>query len=291
VATLPDQYKLLYSAAEPKPAECACDLRYARAIRQETDYEDPDGTITPAADSRYCSTSPVLIAPGITEDADEQMLLLHPGAIKISKPLVLMTEIQLRGIVDRLEKVDLNQKTDGDESMTRDNQTFSKYDHKAMELGPDVKGQVKAAIDKIFKDNAGEDMVFPTKNGAPKILTKFLHRPYSYELLPEYENGSKSLPSAKAQNWTGKTTSSTIIRDFVRNTPIVEPCPHPRCVSRLVIVPKFAPGQSKTDIDHGFRVTGNALMNKCLKPCASTIPLATGEIIKLHHCKYYLQLV
>ncbi len=37
------------------------------------------------------------------------------------------------------------------------------------------------------------------------------------------------------------------------------------------------------------RVTVNALMNKCLKPCASTIPLATGEILKLHHCKYYLQ--
>jgi hypothetical protein len=57
-----------------------------------------------------------------------------------------------------------------------------------------------------------------------------------------------------------------------------------------VIVPKFAPGQSKNDPDHGFRVTVNALMNKCLKPCASTIPLATGEILKLHHCKYYLQL-
>ena len=131
--------------------------------------------------------------------------------------------------------------------------------------------------------------MFPTKNGAPKILTKYLHKPYSYELLPEYENGTKNLPSAKAQNWVGKEASSTIIRDFVQNTPIVEPCPHPRCVSRLVIVPKFAPGQPKSDPDHGFRVTVNALMNKCLKPCASTIPLATGEILKLHHCKYYLQ--
>ena len=61
------------------------------------------------------------------------------------------------------------------------------------------------------------------------------------------------------------------------------------CVSRLVIVPKLAPGQSKDDPEHGFRVCVNALINKCLKPCASTIPLATDEITKLHGMKYYLQ--
>ena len=61
------------------------------------------------------------------------------------------------------------------------------------------------------------------------------------------------------------------------------------CISRLVIVPKLAPGQSKDDPDHGFRVCVNALINKCLKPCSSTIPLATDELTKLHGCKYYLQ--
>ena len=34
----------------------------------------------------------------------------------------------------------------------------------------------------------------------------------------------------------------------------------------------------------------NALVTKCLKPTASTTPLATDEIKKLHHHKYYLQL-
>ncbi len=34
----------------------------------------------------------------------------------------------------------------------------------------------------------------------------------------------------------------------------------------------------------------NALINKCLKPYASTIPLATDEITKLFNCKYFLQL-
>jgi hypothetical protein len=45
--------------------------------------------------------------------------------------------------------------------------------------------------------------------------------------------------------------------------------------------PKFAPGQVEDDPDHGFRVCVNALINKCLKPNASTIPLATDEIKEL----------
>ncbi len=61
----------------------------------------------------------------------------------------------------------------------------------------------------------------------------------------------------------------------------MEKCPHPRSISKLVIVPKLAPGQSKENPEHGFRVCVNALINKCLKPCASTIPLATDEITKL----------
>ncbi len=54
--------------------------------------------------------------------------------------------------------------------------------------------------------------------------------------------------------------------------------------------PKFAPGQMKDDPDHGFRVCVNALINKCLKPYASTVPLATDEIKKLHGYSYYLQI-
>ncbi len=71
---------------------------------------------------------------------------------------------------------------------------------------------------------------------------------------------------------------------------MVQRCPNPRSISRLVIVPKLAPGQPKNDPDHGFRVCVNALINKCIKPDASTIPLAVNEIKKLAHCKYFLQL-
>ncbi len=63
---------------------------------------------------------------------------------------------------------------------------------------------IKGKIYSRFKQWAGDDSVFPTKNGSPKILTKFVDHPYSYELLPEYENGEKKLPCVKAMNWVGR---------------------------------------------------------------------------------------
>jgi hypothetical protein len=47
-----------------------------------------------------------------------------------------------------------------------------------------------------------------------------------------------------------------------------------------LLCPKLAPGQAKTDPNHGFRVCVNALVTKFLKPCASTIPLAADKITK-----------
>ena len=61
----------------------------------------------------------------------------------------------------------------------------------------------------------------------------------SYELLDEYKNGTKKLPSVKAMDWHGKTANAYVIRSFAQATPVVEPCPNPRCISRLVIVPKY----------------------------------------------------
>jgi hypothetical protein len=142
----------------------------------------------------------------------------------------------------------------------------------------------------LYDHYVGEDKVFPVKNGAPRIMTKYKDVPYSYELQPEYAAGNKKFPCVKAMDWTGKTASAQVIRGFVRSTPVVESCALPLCISRLVIAPKFAPGQMKDDPDHGFRVCVNALINKCLKPYASTVPLATDEIKKLHGCKYYLQI-
>jgi hypothetical protein len=192
--------------------------------------------------------------------------------------------------VDRLQGEKKDTKTDGDETMVRDGVVISKFSCESLGLGEHVTDTIKHKIYKRFKQWAGDDSVFPTKNGSPKILTKFLNQPYSYELLPEYERGEKKLPCVKAMNWEGKTYTAHVIRGFIKGTPVVDPCSNPRCISRLVIVPKMAPGQPKDDPNHGFRVCVNALINKCLKPCASTIPLATDEIRKLFNCKYFLQL-
>ncbi len=90
-------------------------------------------------------------------------------------------------------------------------------------------------------------------------------------------------------NWEGKTVTCSVIRGFVKATPVVERCTQqPLCISRLVIAPQFVPGQEKSDPDHGLRVCVNALVNKCLKPYGSTILLAIDEIKKLHGYKYYL---
>ena len=203
---------------------------------------------------------------------------------------ILMTEIQLKNIVERLQMEEKDTKTDGDETMVKDGVVISKFSREALGLGDDVDPQLRQRIYDYVSKWIGDDSVFPTKNGSPKILTKFVEHPYSYELLPEYERGEKKLPCVKAMNWEGKTNTASVIRGFIKGTPVVEPCSNPRCISRLVIVPKLAPGQAKDDPNHGFRVCVNALINKCLKPCASTIPLATDEIRKLFNCKYFLQL-
>ena len=208
---------------------------------------------------------------------------------------IYMTEIQLRRIVDRNTLEGIDQHSDGDERMVKDGQNISKFSKEAMTMGDDVytctgkESEILQKVHALYDHYVGEDRVFPLKNGAPRILTKYKDTPYSYELQPEYAAGNKKFPCVKAMDWTGKTASAQVIRGFVRSTPVVEGCALPLCISRLVIAPKFAPGQMKDDPDHGFRVCVNALINKCLKPYASTVPLATDEIKKLHGCRYYLQ--
>ncbi len=101
-----------------------------------------------------------------------------------------MTEIQLKNIVERLKNNAKETNTDGDETMVKNGVTISKFSFQALDLGPDVDDHIKAKI----LSWTGDDSVLPTKNGSPKILTKFVDHPYSYELLPEYENGEMKLP-------------------------------------------------------------------------------------------------
>ena len=83
-----------------------------------------------------------------------------------------------------------------------------------------------------------------------ELLTMFKDKPYSHELMPEYANGSKKFPTVKLKNWEGKTATAKVSRGFISSTPVVQRCPNPRSISRLVIVPKLAPGKTKDDPDH-----------------------------------------
>ncbi len=135
-----------------------------------------------------------------------------------------MTEIQLRRKVDRNAQEGSDQHSDGDERMLKDGENISKFSKEAITLGDDVyasEGNAPEILQKVYslyKHYVGEDRVFPIKNGAPRIMTKYKDVPYSYELQPEYAAGNKKFPCVKAMDWTGKTASAQVIRGFVRST-------------------------------------------------------------------------
>ncbi len=76
--------------------------------------------------------------------------------------------------------------------MVKDGVIISKFSREAIGLGEEVSPQLKRKIFDYVGNWIGDDSVFPTKNGSPKILTKFVDHPYSYELLPEYERVRRS---------------------------------------------------------------------------------------------------
>ncbi len=118
---------------------------------------------------------------------------------------VYMTEIQLRRIVDRNAQEGSEQQSDGDERM----ENISKFSKEAMTLGDDVYAHTGKApiisrkVYALYDYYVGEDRVFPVKNGAPRILTKYKDIPYYYELQSEYAAGNKKFPCVKAMDWTG----------------------------------------------------------------------------------------
>ncbi len=107
-----------------------------------------------------------------------------PSAI-ISEHTMLMSEIQIRSIVDRLDTEVADQGTDGDETMLKDGKTISKFSKAAMKIGSAVAKGVRNALSILFNQHIGQDKVFPTQNGPPKILTQFKDNPYEYELREE----------------------------------------------------------------------------------------------------------
>ncbi len=169
---------------------------------------------------------------------------------------------------------------------------MSKYDIRALKVGQKVTPELHDALTKFNQNSIGADSVFPVENGAPRILEQIREIPYTLELLDQYTTGNKpkKLPTAGATYYQGKPATRKVLEHFVRTTPVVEKCDAPRCFSRLVIVPKGEPGKPKDAPPTTYRVTMDALINNCLKPVASTLPLATDEIKKLHGKRFFLKL-
>jgi len=62
--------------------------------------------------------------------------------------------------------------------------------------------QMRVEFDKFNAEQVGKDSVFPTKNGAPKILEQFKDKSHTLELRDEFTTGikPKSLPAIKAMH-------------------------------------------------------------------------------------------
>ncbi len=193
-----------------------------------------------------------------------------------------MSEIALQGQLDRT-KAD-EQDEEAMDMTVINGMRMSKYDIRALKVGQKVPAQMRNDLVEFNKNFVRESSVFPIKNGAPRILTQFKENPYVLELQDQYTTGNKSkkLPTIGASYYQGKPATRRVLEHFVRTTQVVEKCDDPRCFSRLVIVPKRDPGTPKDSSPTSYRVTMDALVNNCLKPVASTLPLATDEIKKLH---------
>jgi hypothetical protein len=99
-----------------------------------------------------------------------------------------MTEIQLRRIVDRTTLEGSDETSNGDERMVKDGDNISKFSKEAMTLGDDVyemDNNAPTILKKVYilyDKYVGEDKVFPTTNGAPRIMS------YSQSMQREIRN-------------------------------------------------------------------------------------------------------
>jgi hypothetical protein len=201
-----------------------------------------------------------------------------------------MSELQLQSLLDRTKPID--SEDEGMDMTSVNGERISKYDIRAMKVGSKVPSEMRVNLNKFNSGYIGAESVFPVKNGAPRILEQFKDNPYTLELQDQYTMGNKPKPllTVRGGHYQGKPATCKVLEHFVRTTPVVEKCDDPRCFSRLVIVPKRDPGTIKDTPPTSYRVTMDALINNCLKPVASTLPLATDEIKKLHGLKYFLKL-
>ena len=102
-----------------------------------------------------------------------------------------MTAIQLQALLDRTTTTDEIAAIDMDMTTDQQGNKASKFNFKAIKIGKHVPESIKRAFELFNQDYLGKDSVFPTENGAPRIMTQFEGAPYSLELLDQYTQGPK----------------------------------------------------------------------------------------------------
>ncbi len=191
-----------------------------------------------------------------------------------------MTELQLQAIVNQQGIEGIGE---SNLDMTIVNGiSVSKWHLDSVTYGMEVLDTLKESVKNYLQQFVGSKRVFPTQNGAPRIMTKeFLNKPYRFELRDDIHKGTQSSATADNKSLLLSWEMGSLPRRSCLNTSAAASPWYPattiqgRYLSRLVIVPKRDAGAPKTSEPTSYRVAMNALINACLKPTPSTLPLAT----------------
>jgi hypothetical protein len=81
------------------------------------------------------------------------------------------------------------------------------------DIWQEVSDTLKESVKKYLQQFVGSERVFPTQNGAPRIMTEFLNKPYRFELRDEYTKGPnpRPLPTIKASYYHGKPATQKVL--------------------------------------------------------------------------------
>ena len=141
-----------------------------------------------------------------------------------------MTELQLQAIVNQ-QGIEGTGESNLDMTVVN-GVSVSKWHLDSVTYGVEVSDTLKESVKKYLQQFVGSERVFPTQNGAPRIMTEFLNKPYRFELRDEYTKGPnpRPLPTIKASYYHGKPATQKVLEHFCRSTPVVSSCDNPRCL-------------------------------------------------------------
>ena len=103
-----------------------------------------------------------------------------------------MTELQLQAIVNQ-QGIEGTGESNLDMTVVN-GVSVSKWHLDSVTYGVEVSDTLKESVKKYLQQFVGSERVFPTQNGAPRIMTEFLNKPYRFELRDEYTTGPNPRP-------------------------------------------------------------------------------------------------